>query len=51
MTNMTAMPIYGNRVKKFFLKSSLGMEHRGLELILVCSNDAQNIEAYDREVG
>ena len=46
MTKMAAMPIYGKKPSKIFFSRTggpifkkLGMEHRGLQPIIVCSND------------
>ena len=45
MTKMAAMPIYGNNPSKIFsrtggpISTKLGMYHRGLQPIIVCSND------------
>ena len=45
MTKMAAMPIYGKNPSKIFsgtsgpISTKLGMKHRGLLPIIVCSND------------
>ena len=45
MTKMTAKPIYGKNPSKIFsgngglISTKLGMQHRGLQAIIVCSND------------
>ena len=46
MTKMAAMPIYGKNPSKIFFSrtggpifTKLGMQHWGLQLIIVCSND------------
>ena len=45
MTKMVAMSIYGKNTSKIFtgtgrwISTKLGMYHRGLLLIIVCSND------------
>ena len=46
MTKMAATPIYGKNPSKIFfsgtggpISTKLGMKHRGLQLIIVCSND------------
>ena len=46
MTKMAAMPIYGKNPSKIFFSrtggpifTKLGMQHRGLQPIIVCSND------------
>ena len=46
MTMMAAMPIYGKNPLKIFFSGTnrlifmkLGMKHRGLQPIIVCSND------------
>ena len=46
MTKLAAMPIYGKNPSKIFfsgtggpISTKLGMLHRGLQPIIVCSND------------
>ena len=46
MTKMAATPIYGKNPSKIFssrtggpISTKLGMQHRGLQPIIVCSND------------
>ena len=46
MTKMAAVPIYGRNLSKIFftgtgwlISTKLGMQHRGLLSIIVCSND------------
>ena len=46
MTKMAAMPIYGKNLSKIFysgtsetISTKLGMKHRGLHFIVICSND------------
>ena len=44
MTKMAALPVYGNNPSKIFfsggpMSTKLGMQHRGLHPIIVCTID------------